>query len=119
MKLLSRLALMTLILSNTPSAAGSVRVCPGSFDHAVRASGEYEGVPTVSCPTGIESGATPRIHAPAGQCRAEMTSDIERLLALHRSIRDGGLGVLRVPTIGSDTAQTAAGRFAPAGCDLG
>jgi len=115
MKQFTRLALLTLIVWNTPSAAAPAQFCPGWSPRTA----DVAGYTTVPCAPGVEAARNAKTDVAAARCHAIVTSDVDRLLALHRSVRDGGLGVLRVPTAGADSAPATAKGSHPTGCDLG
>lgn len=115
MALLARITLSALFLVSTPGAATPCNPCAVATGQVVSAGAEM--VFTSGAP-----GAHPRVvqRDPVrdARCIAAVVDENDRLVALHRSIRDGGLGVLRTPThaFGSATTPRTSN---PAGCDAG
>jgi len=115
MKLLPRVALLTLILVNTPIAAKSIEACPGSARDSVVISGGHQAMP---CLSGEKSAPVKQSPGAPDLCIAASAYDRSSLVDLHRSIRDGGLGALRRPSSVSGAA-TAAPHADLADCRVG
>jgi len=116
MKLLTRFALFALVLATTPVAAKSSQVCPGSEREAAFVPGAQR---TTSCLSGAKSTPTKQSPGAVDRCTAASAYDPNSLVELHRSIRDGGLGILRGPSSAFDATHTTAQRAELAGCRLG
>lgn len=116
MKLLTRFALFALILASAPVAAISTQVCPGSERDAAYMPGAQL---TTSCLAGGKSNPTKQSPGAVDRCTAAPAYDPNGLVELHRSIRDGGLGVLRRPSNAFDATHTTAQRAELAGCRVG
>jgi hypothetical protein len=128
MRLLPRLAVLTLILvstsgtasnpgiAGTPIAAKSMQACTGShgYDPAVASAR-----PGIRCLSGADPVPTQQGRYAIAPCSAASTYDNNNLVDLHRSIRDGGLGVLRPPAHGYGANPIAANRSDPASCGAG
>ena len=115
MKHLTLVALLTLILVNNPIGAMPTEACPGlNRDSAVMADGHR----AMSCLASEK--ATPVKQSPdtLDRCNGASGYDSSSLVELHRSIRDGGLGVLRRPSNVFD-APAAVQSAGPAHCRLG
>lgn len=116
MNLIARISLATLVLVSTSSAAAPCNQCAGAAGPAASAAGEMVTIPGLTTPHPGLGQIDRTRHNP---CIAELMGDNDRLVALHRSIRDGGLGVLRTPTSAFASATTAASAANPAGCNAG
>jgi hypothetical protein len=118
MTLIVRICLAALFLVTTPSAAAPCNPCTGAGEQVVFAVGEVVVVPgsTDAQPHPVPH-ESDRVQY--GRCVAVPVTDNDRLVALHRSIRDGGLGVLRTPTSAFGSAPTAISASNPAVCDAG
>jgi hypothetical protein len=115
MTLLLRSSLLTLFLVNTSSVAAPCIPCASAPGQAVSAAGEMVATPVPTAPHPRLIQTDPARDA---RCIAALLDDHERLVALHRSIRDGGLGVLRTPTSAFGSAPTVS-TANPAGCNAG
>ena len=115
MKLLARIALSALFLVTTPGAAAPCNPCAGATGQAVSAGAEMVLAPG---PTGAHPRVVQTDPARDARCNAAVVDDNDRLVALHRSIRDGGLGLLRTPTHAFGSA-TIPSTWNPAGCVTG
>ena len=118
MKLLARLAVLTLIGTlSIPSAAKSMRTCTGLPAHDRAVVIAHRDAP---CVYGADAPSIQRgRHVTAPCSAAASTYDNTSLVELHRSIRDGGLGVLRPPANGYGANPIAANRSEPASCGAG
>jgi hypothetical protein len=116
MKLFTRLALFALVLASTPVAAKSSQDCPGSQREAAFVPDTQL---TMACLASAKSTPTKQSPGAVDRCTAASAHDPDSLVELHRSIRDGGLGVLRRPSNVSDTTHSAARRAGLAGCRVG
>jgi hypothetical protein len=116
MTLLLRISLSALFIVSTPSAAAPCNQCAGAGGQAVSAADETVAAPgpTSAHPRLVQTGP-----ARTARCIAALKDDSDRLVALHRSIRDGGLGVLRTPTSAFGSAPTAVNAANPTSCDAG
>jgi hypothetical protein len=115
MALLARVSLSALLFVSTPGATTPCNPCAGAKGQAVSAGAESVLTPG---PTGAHPRVVQTDPGRDARCIAAVVDENDRLVALHRSIRDGGLGVLRMPThaFGSATTPSTSN---PAGCDAG
>ena len=116
MTLLIRLVLSALFLLGTPSAAAPCGPCASVDGSAASSSRETAAQSALS---GAPAALIRADRARGRPCTVALMDHNDQLVALHRSIRDGGLGVLRVPASASGYASTAAIASSPAGCDAG
>ncbi len=115
MMLLTRISLLALLLVNTPSTAAPCNPCAGASGPAVAAAGVMAATPGPNAPHARLVRTAPARDA---RCVAAHMDDHDRLVELHRSIRDGGLGALRTPTSTFGAAPTVS-TANPAGCHAG
>ena len=116
MRLLPRLVFLTLVLASTPVAAKSMRACADLPGHDLSVATVHRGTP---CLSGADSAPIQQGRDVAAQCSAAPAYEDASLVALHRSIRDGGLGVLRPPANGYGANPIVANRSDPARCRAG
>ncbi len=118
MTLVVRICLAALFFVTTPSAAAPCDPCTGAGEQAVFAVGEVVVVPgSTDAHARLVPHESDRVRY--GRCVAAPMTDNDRLVAMHRSIRDGGLGVLRTPTSAFGVAPTAVSASNALGCDAG
>ena len=127
--LLSSLAVLTLILVSTsgtasnpgigaspPVAAKSMQACTSSPSYDPS---EASARRDIRCLSGADPVPIQHGRYAIAPCSAASTYDNNNLVDLHRSIRDGGLGVLRPPAHGYGANPIAANRSDPASCRAG
>lgn len=113
LKLLFRVALVAMVLGSTPGAARTVQACPGI---ATQPPSPLAGPTMPACVPGADSGHLAGQHAPSGECVVMLLDGNDRLLALHRSVRDGGLGGLWGPVRAPGNGPIVAKSPSPTGC---
>ncbi len=115
-KLPIRVALLTLILVNTPSAARPAESCPGAVGQG---SVSWVGAAAAPCLPVADASPVTAERAPIKQCVAANFAANDRLLELHRSVRDGGLAGLWSPARGASTRSILAQQPGLTGCGVG